>query len=493
MNEELQALNQNNTWTLVPRPKNANIIGSKSVYRIKYTDMGAIERFKVWLIAKGFAQVPGIDYEETFSPVIKHTTIRLVLALAVNLNWLIKQLDVRNEFLHGHLNETMYMEQPPGFINPKLPSHADTSLFILHFESNIVLLLLYVDDVIITGNNSKKIQHFIHTLSSQFALKDLGSLNYFLGIEIKKFKQGIFLSHAKYAKDLLDKTKMQDSTVVATPMAVKEVPRFNDPQPVNATEYRQIVGSFQYLTFTRPDIKHAVNKVCQKFQQPTKANLQAVKRILRYLKGTLNFGLRYLKQSSLTLYGFSYSDRASCPLTRRSTSGFCIYLGSNCISWSSKKQTTVARSSVEAECRCMASTVVELTWLTYIFKEISINLIKPPVLICDNISSLHMSKNLIFHTRTKHIELDYHIVREKVTSGLLNTRYIPSLQQTADLFTKPLSKALFSKFRHKLGIHPMAIPTLKGADKNQFQINHNQDNGSKAIMNSTKGRNKFSS
>ncbi|KAH9733814.1 reverse transcriptase Ty1/copia-type domain-containing protein [Citrus sinensis] len=493
MNEELQALNQNNTWTLVPRPKNANIIGSKWVYRIKYTDTGAIERFKARLVAKGFTQVPGIDYEETFSPVIKHTTIRLVLALAVNLNWSMKQLDVRNAFLHGHLNETVYIEQPPGFINPKLPSHADTSLFILHFESNIVLLLVYVDDVIITGNNSKIIQHIIHTLSSQFALKDLGSLNYFLGIEIKKFKQGIFLSQAKYARDLLDKTKMQDSTAVATPMAVKEVPRFDDAQPVNATEYRQIVGSLQYLTFTRPDITHAVNKVCQKFQQPTKADLRAVKRILRYLKGTLNFGLRYLKQSSLTLYGFLDSDWAGCPLTRRSTSGFCIYLGSNCISWSSKKQTTVARSSAEAEYRCMASTAVKLTWLMYIFKEIGINLIKPPVLICDNISALHMSKNLVFHARTKHIELDYHFVREKVTSGLLNTRYIPPSQQTADLFTKPLSKALFSKFRHKLGIHPVAIPSLKGADNNQFQINNNQDNDNKAIMNSTKGRNKFSS
>ena len=246
------------------------------------------------------------------------------------------------------------------------------------------------------------------------------------------------------------------------------------------------MGSLQYLTFTRPDITHAVNKVCQKFQQPTKADLRAVKRILQYLKGTLNFGLRYLKQSSLTLYGFSDSDWASCPVTRRSNSGFCIYLGSNCISWSSKKQTTVARSSAEAEYRCMASTAVELTWLTNIFKEIGINLIKPLVLICDNISPLHMSKNHVFHARTKHIELDYHFVREKVTSGLLNTRYIPPSQQMVDLFTKPLSKALFLKLRYKLGIHLIAIRSLKGVDKNQFQINHNQGNDSKAIMNSQK-------
>lgn len=153
-----------------------------------------------------------------------------------------------------------------------------------------------------------------------------------------------------------------------------------------------------------------MNYVCQKFQQPTKADLCSVKRILCYLKGTLNFGLRYLKQSSLKLYGFSDSDWASCPLTRRSISRFCIYLGTNCINWSSKKQATVARSSVEAKYCCMASTIVELTWLTYLLKDIGIKLVATPTLICDNKSALNMSKNPVFHSCTKHIKLDYHFV-----------------------------------------------------------------------------------
>ena len=245
-------------------------------------------------------------------------------------------------------------------------------MFILHHELSIILLLVYVDDVIITGNNNTLIQHIIRTLSSQFALKDLGMLTYFLGIEIKYFTARICLSQAKYTKDLLIKTKMQDNTSIATPMTVKDIPKFDDNEPVDATKYRRIVGSLHYLTFTRLDITHAMNRVYQKFQQPTKADLRSVKRILRYLKGTLNFGLHYLKQSSLKLYGFSDSDWAGCTLTRGSTSGFCIYLGANCISWSSKKQATVARSSAEVEYRCMASTAVELTWLTYLLKDIGI-------------------------------------------------------------------------------------------------------------------------
>ncbi|KAH9801584.1 retrovirus-related pol polyprotein from transposon RE2 [Citrus sinensis] len=294
MKDELHALHQNNTWSLVPRPSDANIIGSKWVYRFKYTAKGTIERFKARLVAKGFTQIPGIDFEETFSPV------------------------------------------------------------------------------------------------------------------------------SKYTMDLLLKTKMINSTAIATPIAVKTTPRSDDNELVDATEYRKIVGSLQYLTFTRPDITYAVNQI---------------------------------------------QIGAGCLITRRSTSGFCVYLGANCISWSSKKQATVARSSAEAEYRSMASTAAELTWLTYLLSDIGIPQDKPPGLICDNMSALHMAKNPIHHARTKHIELDYHFVREKVTCGLLTTKYIPSLQQTAYIFTKPLSKELFFKFRYKLDIHSMAMPSLQGADK----------------------------
>ncbi|KAH9803317.1 reverse transcriptase Ty1/copia-type domain-containing protein [Citrus sinensis] len=470
MKEELQALHQNQTWVLVPQPNNVNVIGSKWVYRIKYREDGTIDRYKARLVAKGFTQVPGVDFDETFSPVIKATTIRLILAITVSSKWLIKQLDVRNAFLHGLLKETVYMEQPPGFRNSRHPAYvSDSSLFIFNNKSILILILIYVDDVIITGNNEKEIQSIINNLSSKFALKDLGNLHYFLGIEVQQFTHDIFLSQAKYTKDHLSKARMQDCSPINTPMAIRSILCSDDNEHVDATEYRGLIGSLQYLTYTRPDITFAVNRVSQHFQAPTKANLKDVKMILRYLKGTLDFGLRFLSQSSLKLYAFSDSDWAGCPITRRSTTGFCIYLGSNCISWSSKKQHTVSRSSAEAEYRSMASAAAELTWLTYLLNDIGFCIPKAPTLLCDNLSAIHMTKNPVFHARMKHIELDVHFVHEKVAKGSLFTQYVPSHLQIADTLTKPLGKHQFLTLRTKLGVHRMSLPSLRGADKDKSQ------------------------
>ncbi|KAK9214398.1 hypothetical protein WN944_006390 [Citrus x changshan-huyou] len=496
MAEELAALHQNKTWTLVPRPHDAN----------------------------GYTQVPGIDFNETFSPVIKPTTIRLVLALATSSKWLIKQLDVRNAFLHGQLKEIAYMEQPPGFTDQNLPDHvcllhkslyglkqaprawfeclslallelgftsckADPSLFIFHANDILILLLVYVDDVIITGNNPDIIQSIISHLSTRFALKDLGLLSYFLGIENRRFPGGIFLSQANYTRDLLTKAALLDCTPNRTPMAVKTQPYDDDQEPIHATHYRSLVGSLQYLTFTRPDITHAVNKVCQHFQSPTKQDLKAITRILRYLKGTLDFGLRFLEQSSNQLYAFSDSDWAGCLETRRSTTGFCVYLGANLISWCSKKQSIVARSTAEAEYRALSSTTAELTWILSLLQDIGVSLSHIPHLLCDNTSAIYMTRNPVFHARSKHIEIDVHFVREKVSQGLLKATHVPSLQQAAYILTKPLGKDLFFLFRQKLGVHSMTRPTLRGAVKihcppnvefEQSQhMNHMQPHGSR--------------
>lgn len=258
---------------------------------------------------------------------------------------------------------------------------------------------------------------------------------------------------------------MLDSTHLSTPIAVKPQEHPNDLTPVDPTTYRSIVGALQYLTFTRPDIVHAVNKVCQNFQAPNEANMRAVKRILRYLKGTIQFGIRYTSQSPLKIVAFCDADWAGCKDTRRSTTGYCVYIGANCVSWASKKQPTVSRSSAEAEYRAMASTAAEITWLTYLFMDIGLFLLQPPRILCDNQSALHMSKNPVFHARSKHIELDYHFVREKVTAGQLSTHYVPSFKQIADVFTKALSKFQFLNLRRKLGIFPLPHTSLRGDDK----------------------------
>jgi hypothetical protein len=394
------------------------------------------------------------------------------------------------------------MEQPPGFEHPHLSNHvcklhkslyglkqaprawfeklstclislgficskADSSLFIHRHEINFTILLVYVDDIVLTGNSSSFISHLTKQLNEKFSLKDLGQLHYFLGIEIKHFCGGITISQTKYAHDLLERAHMLHASKISTPIAPKPNQLPDDDKPVDATEYRRLCGSLQYLTFTRPDITHAVNLVCQHFQNPTQKDLRAVKCILRYIKGTLTHGLRYLNQSSLNLTAFCDADWAGCPTTRRSTTGFCIYFGSHCISWASKKQPTVSRSSAEAEYRALATTAAELTWLQYLLHDLGIQLEHRPLIFCDNQSAIHMSHNPVFHACTKHIAIDYHFIREKVIAGDLRLRYLPTAQQIADVFTKPLSKVSFSSFRHKLGVHPLSLPTLRGGVKNQ--------------------------
>ncbi|KAH9666463.1 hypothetical protein KPL70_020649 [Citrus sinensis] len=374
MLEELDALHQNNTWSLVPRPVNTNIVGSKWVYRTKFKEDGSIDKYKARLVAQGYTQIP-----------------------------------------------------------------------------------------VVTGNNTFLIDQLIHQLSIEFALKDLGQLHFFLGLEIRYFSGGIYVSQTKYTKDLLTKAKMLESTSLSTPMAIKEQANPIDHKPVNATEYRRLVGGLQYLTLTRPDIVHAVNKVCQHFQTPTEANLRAVKRILRYLKGSLDYGIRFLQQSSLNITAFCDADWGGCPDTRRSTTGYCVYMGANCISWSSKRQPTVSRSSVEVEYRALASRAAELTWITYLYREIGIPLAQPPQLLSDHLSALHMTINPVFHARSKHIELDYH-------------------------FTKALSKAMFRDFRYKLGVHQMSLASLRGDVKQadqDYQKESHQRSSQQRVYHST--------
>uniref|UniRef100_A0A2N9EQQ9 Reverse transcriptase Ty1/copia-type domain-containing protein n=1 Tax=Fagus sylvatica TaxID=28930 RepID=A0A2N9EQQ9_FAGSY len=501
MRDELTALDQNHTWDLIPRHPGMNIVGSRWVFKTKLKSDGSIERFKARLVAKGYNQLAGLDFHETFSPVIKPTTIRLVLSLAVTCGWSLRQLDVKNAFLHGTLQEVVYMEQPLGFQNSLHPSHvcrlrkalyglkqaprawfdrfssflltlgfvcssADSSLFIFRSSHHVILLLVYVDDIILTSNHTPSLNALISLLGSKFSMKDLGSLHYFLGIQVQPFVDGIFLSQHKYACEILARASMTGCKPIGTPLAQKLKLQHEGGPLVDATNYRSIVGALQYLTLTRPDLTHAVNLVCQFMHQPGTSHFQAVKRILRYLQGTLDYGIRLLSHSSLNLYGFSYANWAGCPDTRRSTTGYCIYLGANCISWASKKQATVSRSSAEAEYRAMASATAELTWLTYLMRDLGISPSTTPTLFCDNTSALHMTVNPVFHARTKHIELDFHFVREKVAAGAITTRYIPSQAQIADIFTKAVSKDTFHKFRLKLGVLPPPPSSLRGTDKN---------------------------
>ncbi|XP_022040172.1 uncharacterized mitochondrial protein AtMg00810-like [Helianthus annuus] len=290
-------------------------------------------------------------------------------------------------------------------------------------------------------------------LASEFAMKDLGPLSFFLGISVSRLRDTMFLSQHAYALDIIKRAHMTQCNSVATPvdtnakLSASSGDDFSDP-----TLYRSLAGALQYLTFTRPDISYAVQQVCMHMHAPKTGHWLALKRIIRYIKGTASFGLRIGPTTSNSLVAYTDADWAGCPDTRRSTSGYCVYYGDNLISWSSKRQPTISRSSTEAEYRAVANVVSEICWLRNLLLELR----RPPFLAtlvyCDSISAIYLSGNPVQHQRTKHIELDIHFVREQVQRGQVRVLHVPSRYQVADIFTKGLPRILFEDFRSSLSI-----------------------------------------
>ncbi|GKA07055.1 putative RNA-directed DNA polymerase [Tanacetum coccineum] len=481
--EEYDALMKNGTWSLVPRASTTNVVDGKWVYRLKRDKNGAIIRYKARFVAKGCRQEPGIDFHETFSPVVKLTTIRAVLSLAVTNDWPLRQLDIQNAFLHVNIKEQVYMKQPPGFIDPQRPNHVcllhkslyglkqdprtwferlskalfdlgfkgsktDPSLFIYSCGDTLLYILVYVDDIIVTGNNKGTIDNIICQLGSAFALKDLRPLNYFLGIEIVPHVSDILLSQKKYILELLQSAGLSNCNPVSSPMVTSSLLTLDDSTAFsNLVKYQQVVGSLQYVTISRPDIAFVVDKVCQYMHASTKNHWSAVKRILRYLHGMVEHGMLIRRSSGSTLQAFtdvlwkgnpdtsleafSDADWAGDLDDRRSTGGFAIYL---------------------TEYKALADIVAEITWLQALLNELGIRSSSTPILWCDNLGATYLSANPIFHARTKHVEIDYHFVQEKVAQGDLRVQHISTHDQIANIFTKPLPTPRSLFLRSKLQV-----------------------------------------
>ncbi|WKA04854.1 hypothetical protein VitviT2T_022853 [Vitis vinifera] len=409
MKEELDALTKNHTWDLVPLPPGQSVVGCKWIYKIKTRSDGSVERYKARLVAKGFTQEYGIDYEETFAPVARISSVRALLAVAVARQWDFFQMDVKNAFLNGDLSEAVYMQPPPGlsvesnkvchlrralyglkqaprawfakfrstiFRLGYTASPYDSALFLRRTDKGTILLLLYVDDMIITGNDLSGIQELKDFLSQQFEMKDLGHLSYFLGLEITHSTDGLYITQAKYASDLLSQAGLTDSKNVDTLVELNAHLTPSRGKPLsNPSLYRRLVGSLVYLTVTRPDISYAVHQVYYRLLLP---------------------------------------------------------------SWRSKKQTFVARSSTEAEYRALADTTSELLWLRWLLKDLGVSTSSATPLYCDNQSAIHIAHNDVFHERTKHIKIDCHFIRYHLVHGALKLFFVSSKDQLADIFTKSL-------------------------------------------------------
>lgn len=493
MQAELTALESTGTWKLVDLPEHIKPIGCKWIYRVKYHADGSVERYKARLVAKGYNQIEGLDFFDTFSPVAKMTTVRLVLALASINHWHLHQLDVNNAFLHGDLQEDVYMTLPPGVSSSKpnqvcklmkslyglkqasrkwfekltsvllqhqyIQAPSDHSLFIKENDSSFTILLVYVDDIILAGNSLSEFDHIKSILHNSFKIKNLGQLKYFLGLEVAHSSQGISLCQRKYCLDLLADSGSINSKPVSTP-SDPSIKLHNDSSiPYeDIPSYRRLIGRLLYLNTTRPDITFITQQLSQFLSKPTHTHHNAALRVLRYLKGCPGKGLFFPRSSSLHLQGFSDADWAGCIETRRSISGQCFFLGNSLISWRTKKQMTVSRSSSEAEYRALASAACEMQWLLYLLRDLHVKSSKPPVLFCDNQSALHIAANPVFHERTKHLDIDCHIVREKLLAGIFKLLPVSSQDQLADFFTKPLLPQPFGILLSKLGLLDLYQP-----------------------------------
>ncbi|PKU64658.1 Retrovirus-related Pol polyprotein from transposon TNT 1-94 [Dendrobium catenatum] len=489
MAEEFFALQKQGTWDLVPPPPNSSILGSKWTYRTKRNADGSIARHKARLVAQGNQQELGLDYQETFSPVAKLPTIRILFTIALFYKWQIHQLDVANAFLHGDLNDTVYMKQPKGFEDSSNPEHvcrlrkaiyglrqaprqwyttftsyllqlgfkhsqADPSLLSLHRKHIHIYLLVYVDDILLTGNDPSAIKTLVAQLQSQFTMKNLGNAHHFLGIKIDSSPDKYFLSQTRYAQSILKLAELQKCNSVANPLSTKlpgisptDQPCFSD------SSYRRIIGSLQYLTLTRPDIAYAVNMLSQHMHSPEAHHTVMLKKLLRYIQGTVAFGLP-ITRSNLTLRTFSDADWVSDPITRKSTTGFCTFLGETLVSWTVKKQATVSCSSTESEYRALASATADTIWIRKLLADFLIDHCHSVDLFCDNTSTFALANNPVFHARTKHIEIDQRFVRDHIQNKIIRLLPISSEDQLADILTKPLSTPRFKILRSKLTIGP---------------------------------------
>ncbi|XP_019159666.1 PREDICTED: uncharacterized protein LOC109156266 [Ipomoea nil] len=380
------------------------------------------------------------------------------------------------------------MKQPPGYEDPAHPGHVcllqrslyglkqaprawfkrlhdyllsagfyssktDVSLFCHTTEGSKVFLLVYVDEIIMMGSNTTLVNSLLGRLASTFKIRDLGTPGFFLGIETVSSGDGMVLSQRRYMVNVLSRDGMTDCKPLATHASSVTQPVTPSDQPFeNPTQYRRIVGALQYLTITRPDLSYAVNRLCQFMHTPTDDHWATVKRVLRYIKGTLHYGLCLDSFPTRTIHAYSDSDWVGCPVDRKSTSGYAVFLGGNLISWLSRKQRTVARSSTEAEYQALADVAAEVTWVVSLLRELGLHTEQPASLWCDNLGATYFCANPMFHAQTKHVEIDYHFVRDKVASGDFVVSFVSTKDQLADVFTKPLPGPWFTTLRDKLNV-----------------------------------------
>lgn len=493
MQKEMDNMKRNCVWSLVSPPVGKNIIKSKWVFKVKKGSDGSITEYKARLVAQGYSQVFGQDYDETFSPVVRFESIRVLMAMAVQFNLVIHQMDVTSAFLNGNLDEEIFMKQPENFIvqgkesyvcklhksiyglkqsprcwNTAIDDYLKSIGFVQATSDNCIytasegemfIIAVYVDDIILACKDLERITTVKNHLSSKYKMKDMNKLQYFVGVQVvHSLRQGyIWLGQSTYCNNVLKKFNMSDCKPVDTPVETSCNLSIGDDtdELVDPELYQSCIGSLLYMSIkTRPDIAYAVGNVAKFCSKPNKTHWSAVKRILRYLKGTVNYGLLFQHNKSSELVGYSDADWAGDVNDRKSTSGYCFVINGAAVAWSSKKQTCIALSTAEAEYVALSHASQEAVWLISLHENIGRPISSSVTIYEDNQSAICISKNPQFHGRTKHVDIKFHFVRDLVESKVIEVTYCPTNEMIADSFTKGICREKFVKFRNSIGICP---------------------------------------
>lgn len=493
MTAELESIEKNHTWSLTELPPGEKVIGLKWIFKLKKDAEGNIIKYKARLVAKGYTQEHGIDFDEVYAPVTRLETVRLLLAMAAKNKWQVHHMDVKTAFLNGEVKENVFVAQPDGYekegkehlvyklrkalyglrqaprawyakLNQCLTELGfkrcpyENAVYTKGEGDQCLIIAVYVDDILITGARVESIGEFKKQMGDKFDMTDLGKLSYYLGIEVEQGEHCIKLKQSGYATKILEKAGMGGCNPTKFPMDPKEcVSKDEQGKAIDTTMFKSLVGGLRYLVNTRPDIAYPVGVISRYMERPTMVHLNAAKRIMRYIKGTIHFGLVYTRCSGNNfITGFSDSDMGGSFDDRRSTGGMAYYLNESLISWVSQKQRCVALSTCEAEFMAATAAACQGIWLRNVLNQITAGDVGPVTLYIDNKSAIDLAKNPVFHGRSKHIDVRYHFIRECVERGDIIVKYVSSNKQRADCLTKALTTVKFEQMRGLLGVKELS-------------------------------------
>lgn len=501
--EEVRAHLENGTWKVVRLPQGKRAIGSRWVFKIKRTSDGSIERYKGRIVAKGYSQREGIDYTETFAPTARFGALRTVIALAAIEDMELESVDISTAFLNGEIDAEVYMRKPEGIEisgfegpewvlqllkglygikqGPRLWSQklhtalseigfrrleCDHSVFVYERDGVKMVVPVHVDDLVFASKSKEAIEKVKSDLRARFKIRDQGPTSLILGVQLERDRETrtIRLSQPNYIQSILETFRMQDCNGARTPMDDK-VRLSSKMSPTSDTEkaemknipYREAVGKLLYLSIsTRPDISYAIGVLCRYNNNPGKEHWQAVKRVLRYLKGTKHYKLTYTPStiSDEIFVTHSDADLGGNLDNARSTAGFVMSVGGGAVMWGSRLQRHVSLSSTESEYTTAAATGCEIIWMREFLDEIGYDISKASTLFLDSNSALQVAKNPEHQSTMKHVNRNYHWIRERVADGEIRLVHVPGTENVADIFTKPLAFVKFDRFRELLGLRP---------------------------------------